>query len=59
MRIKLKQQKNVYGQRVPEGAILTVGSQIPDWQAKKLLETGVAIEFFAPTVNKKKGKNVK
>lgn len=54
--IELKIAKNVYGRRVAAGAKLTPGKDIPGWQAKVFLETGVAVEWEEPPAKKSKKK---
>lgn len=58
MQIKMKQAKNVYGVRVPSGKVLTVGTEIPSWQADKFKETGVADDFVAPPSKGKASKRL-
>lgn len=44
MMIKLNTPKNVYGKRVLKGAVLAVGKDIPEWQAKVFLDLSIADE---------------
>ena len=48
MNIKLIAAKNIYGARQPVGKVLLVGTEVPKWQAEKLIETGCAVEFTPP-----------
>lgn len=49
MQIQLKVARNVAGKRVLAGNILTVGEDVPAWQADAFLKLGLAIEYTAPS----------
>lgn len=57
MKIKLIQEKNVYGVRQPVGKVLISGKTIPDWQAAEFLRLGIAEAHKGEPVKKKRTKS--
>lgn len=58
MQIKLKAGKNIYGARKAAGSVLTIGDEIPEWQAEKFIGLGLASEYTPPAPKKKANKKV-
>jgi hypothetical protein len=56
MQIKLLKPKNVYGVRQSAGKVLTIGSDIPEWQAARFIELGLAAEYTSPSPKNKSAK---
>lgn len=53
-KIELLNGRNIYGKRVEAGTILTVGKDIPEWQANKLVHLGHAKDHKPARRAKKK-----